>query len=145
VTTQVIRDYTDRRIGEGAAPATVNRELAALKRMFNLGARSTPARVERVPYVPMLKEDNVRKGFFEHEEYLAVREALPEYLKDVVTFGYKTGWRVPKITGLTWGKVDLKEGSSSWMTRPKRCFSQDGIAGGGRCLGYSSTQRGPIG
>jgi hypothetical protein len=39
----------------------------------------------------MLKEDNVRKGFFEHEEYLTVRDALPEHLKHVVTFGYKTG------------------------------------------------------
>jgi integrase len=90
--------------------ATVNSELAALKRMFNLGARSTPVRVERVPYVPMLKEDNVRKGFFEHEEYLAVREVIQEHLKDIVTFGYKTGWRVSEITGLTWGQVDLKEG-----------------------------------
>lgn len=110
VTTQTIRDYTDGRLKEGAAPATVNRELSALKRMFNLGARSTPVRVERVPYVPMLKEDNVRKGFFEHGEYLAVREAILEHLKDLVAFGYKTGWRVSEITGLTWGHVDLKEG-----------------------------------
>jgi integrase len=110
VTTQLIRDYTDRRLGEGAAPATVNRELAALKRMFNLGARSTPIRVERVPYVPMLKEDNVRKGFFEHEEYLAVRDVIQENLKDIIEFGYKTGWRVSEITGLTWTQVDLKEG-----------------------------------
>jgi integrase len=110
VTTQLIRDYTDRRLGEGAAPATVNRELSALKRMFNLGARSTPVRVERVPYVPMLKEDNVRKGFFEHEEYLAVREAISEHLRDVVTFGYNTGWRISEITGLTWPQVDQKTG-----------------------------------
>ena len=36
-------------------------------------------------------EDNVRKGFFEHEEYLAVRDVIQEHLKDIVTFGYKTG------------------------------------------------------
>jgi integrase len=77
---------------------------------FNLGARSTPVRVERVPYVPMLKEDNVRKGFFEHEEYLAVRETISEHLKDVVTFGYNTGWRISEITGLTWPQVDQKAG-----------------------------------
>ena len=88
----------------------MNRELAARKRMFNLGARSTPIRVERVPYVPMLKEDNVRKGFFEQDEYIAVREASPEHLKDLVMFGYKTRWRLSEITGLTWGQVDLKEG-----------------------------------
>ena len=27
----------------------------------------------------MLKESNVRKGFFEHGDFLALREALPEY------------------------------------------------------------------
>jgi integrase len=108
VTTQMIQDYTLGRLDQGAAPATVNRELAALKRMFNLGARSTPPKVERVPYVPMLKEDNVRKGFFEHGDYLAVRDAISEHLRDVVTFGYKTGWRVSEITGLTWAQVDFE-------------------------------------
>lgn len=107
VTTQMVQDYTLGRLDQGAAPATVNRELAALKRMFNLGARSTPPKVERVPYVPMLREDNVRKGFFEHAEYLAVRDAISAHLGDLVTFGYKTGWRVSEITGLTWGQVDL--------------------------------------
>jgi len=37
----------------------------------------------------MLKESNIRKGFFEHREFLALRNALPSYLKGFVTFGYK--------------------------------------------------------
>jgi len=47
------------------ANATINRELAAIKRAFNLAARCTPPRVAHVPYIPMLKERNVRKGFIE--------------------------------------------------------------------------------
>lgn len=56
----------------------------------------------------MLKENNVRKGFFEHGDFLALRDALPSYLKGFVTFAYKTAWRVSEITGLTWSHVDLK-------------------------------------
>jgi integrase len=98
------------RAKHGASKASINRELSAMKRMLNLGARQTPPKVERVPYIPMLKENNVRKGFFEHHEFLALREALPEYLRGFATFGYKTGWRSSEITNLTWRQVDLDQG-----------------------------------
>jgi hypothetical protein len=65
---------------EGASNSTINSELAALKRMLNLGARSTPPKVDRVPYIPMLRENNVRKGFLEHAEFITLRNALPSYL-----------------------------------------------------------------
>ena len=65
---------------------------------------------DRVPYIPMLEENNVRKGFFEHAEFVSLRDALPSYLKGFVTFAYKTGWRVSEITGLTWNQVDLDNG-----------------------------------
>jgi integrase len=97
-------------LSKGASNATINRELAALKRMLNLGAQQTPPKVDKVPYIPMLKENNIRKGFFEHAEFLALRDALPSYLKGFATFAYKVGWRVSEITGLTWKHVDLKNG-----------------------------------
>jgi len=59
--------------------------------MLNLGAQQTPPKVDRVPYIPMLKENNVRKGFFEHGEFLTLRDALPSYLKGFVAFAYKKG------------------------------------------------------
>ena len=110
ITSTEIQTYIENRLKEDAANATINRELSALKRMLNLGARQTPPKVNRVPYISMLKENNVRKGFFEHAEFLALREHLPEYLKGLCTFAYKTGWRVSEITGLTWGNVDRDNG-----------------------------------
>ena len=110
INTLEINAYIQKRLNEGAANASINRELAALKRMMNIGARQTPPKVDRVPYIPMLKENNVRTGFFEHDEFLKFRDELPFYLKGFVTFAYKLGWRVSEITGLKWSQVDRDNG-----------------------------------
>lgn len=110
ITTAGIREYIDKRMEKGATNAMINRELAALKRIFRLAYQRTPPKVGQIPFIPMLKESNTRKGFFEHHEFLALREVLPDYLKSLVTFAYYTGWRLGEIRGLTWDKVDLKQG-----------------------------------
>ena len=58
----------------------------------------------------MLKENNTRKGFFEHGDFLALKDALPEHLKGFATFGYKEGWRLSEISKLTWSQVDRDQG-----------------------------------
>jgi integrase len=109
ITTARIKAYIKTRLAENVANATINRELAALKRMLSLGAQDTPPKVYRVPHIPMLEERNARKGFFEHNEYLALLKVLPSELRGPVTFAYKTGWRKSEILGLTWDRVDLDE------------------------------------
>ena len=52
----------------------------------------------------------MRRGFFEHGDFLALRAALPFHLKGFVTFAYKVGWRLEEIGGLTWNQVDLNQG-----------------------------------
>jgi integrase len=110
ITTDVVKKYVEKQLSSGRSNATVNRELSALKRTFNLAARCTPPKVSMVPYIPMLKENNVRKGFIEHKEYLALKEALPDYLKPVLSFGYFTGWRKAEIINLKWSQVNLRDG-----------------------------------
>jgi integrase len=90
-TDQISRYVTDRQ-AEGAANATINRELAALKRMFRLGERA--GKVGLRPYVPMLREDNTRTGFFDEKEFRAILKNLPEDLRPVFEVAYITGWRV---------------------------------------------------
>jgi integrase len=111
ITTDKVKTYIEKRMEDEMSNASINRELAALKRMFHRGAQCTPPRVNLIPYIPMLKESNVRKGFFENGEYLALRDALPEDLRPIITFAYHSGWRKAEILGLTWDKVDLKEGA----------------------------------
>jgi len=110
ITTPRINQYIESRLAEGASNASINRELSALKRMLNIGAQQTPPIVNRVPHIQMLKENNARKGFFEHGEFLALRRVLPPHLKGFVTFGYKVGWRISEISWLTWNQVDRKQG-----------------------------------
>ncbi len=97
ITTPSIQAYIEARMAEEAASATINRELSALKRMLNLGAKQTPPKVDRVPHIPMLAEDNARQGFFEYGDFIALRNALPSHLHGFVTFGYKTGMRISEI------------------------------------------------
>jgi len=106
----VVDRYKEERIEAGAANATINRELAMLRRAYNLGLRSTPPKVTRMPYFEPLKEDNVRKGFFEHEEFLKVRQHLPADIQPVVTFAYYTGCRKGEILSLRWDQVDVERG-----------------------------------
>ncbi len=112
ITTAKIKDHIERRMESNLSNASINRELAALKRMFHLAAECTPPKVSMIPYIPMLKESNVRKGFFEHQEYKALKGVLPEDLKTVITFGYHSGWRKMEVLDLMWDKVDLKEGTA---------------------------------
>src|SRR6185312_2356136 len=89
--------------------ATINRELAALKRMFTLAIRS--AKLMHRPHIPMLREDNTRRGFFERAQFEAVRAHLPLPLQAVATFAYYTGWRTKsEILPLKWSQVDRVAG-----------------------------------
>lgn len=69
LTTDRIMVYVVARQAEGAAAATVNRELEVLRRMFRLGSQATPPKVQRVPYVSLLAENNTRKGFVEDADF----------------------------------------------------------------------------
>ena len=109
ITTDRVNVYVADRQEEGSSNASINRELSALKRMFSLGAKVTPPKVIQIPYIPHLNENNVRTGFFEYHEFIALRNALPYYLQPVVTMAHYTGMRKEEILSLTWNQVDLRE------------------------------------
>jgi integrase len=105
ITTSDIRAYVAARQAAKASNGEINRELSALKRMYTLAVQA--GKLHGKPYIPMLQENNVRRGFFEREQFESVRRALPAPLRPVVAFAYLTGWRVTsEILTLEWRQVD---------------------------------------
>jgi len=109
ITSDRISAYQAERLEQGAKPATVNYELAVLRRAFRLGGRA--GKVAARPEFQMLHVENTRKGFFEPEQYRAVVKHLPEHLRPLAAIAYITGWRaMSELLSRQWRHVDLAKG-----------------------------------
>ena len=109
ITSDRISAYQAERLGQGAKPATVNYELAILRRAFRLGGRA--GKVAARPEIQMLHVENARKGFFEPEQYRAVVKHLPEHLRSLAAIAHITGWRaMSELLSRQWRHVDLAKG-----------------------------------
>jgi len=112
VSTDLVNRYIDKRQEEGASNASINRELALLKRAFTLGRRSTPPKVQNVPYFEMLKENNTRKGFLESADYdkLARECAKPGlWMRTLFELAYTYGWRHSELLTLRVSQVSIAD------------------------------------
>lgn len=77
--------------GRPITVATINYELALLRRAFKLALKAGKVSVE--PSIELPDPKNARKGFFERPEFEAIRDQLPDYLKPMATAAFLTGWR----------------------------------------------------
>lgn len=98
--------YREWRTAQGRAMATINQELAALRRMCRLGVKD--GKLSAVPVVETPDPKNARTGFFERDEFETVAKHLPESYAAVARFAYCTGWRTrSEVLGLRWDQVDF--------------------------------------
>ena len=103
-------DYMVKRQGERAANGTINRELAVLNRMLRLAYEN--GKLLRLPVLRQLKEAAPRQGFFEPEQFEAVRRRLPEDLQVAVSIAYVYGWRMQsEVLTLERRQLDLAAGT----------------------------------
>jgi integrase len=109
ITADRAKAYIRNRQEAGAAGGTIQNELAALKRMLNLGYKAD--KVLRPPRFDPFVVRNTRTGFFEETEYQAVLARLPEHLQPLISFLYLTGWRKGEALRLQWRQVDFGAGT----------------------------------
>ncbi len=89
------------------ANATIIYELKILKRGFNLASTI----LGKIPKFPVLSTANIRKGFFEDEDFEVFVKHFHEDLQPALRFSYLTGWRIKsEVFPLQWSQVDFKAG-----------------------------------
>lgn len=95
---------------ESVSGATVNRELALLKRMFNLAiAWDLFLDLNPVCKVKFFREFNTGLRVLSPEEEEKVLENAAPYVQDIIRFGLNTGLRIGEIFSLRWSHVDLQK------------------------------------
>ena len=105
-----IEDYQIRRLDEGAAPSTVNKEKAALSKMFNVLIKLRLLEVNPAKLVKNLNEKSgEREVYLSHKDFRLIVGELPLWERPIVQTLYYTGMRRGEALGLTRDRINLKE------------------------------------
>jgi len=101
------RSIEKRREG-GTQNGTINRDLAALKRAFYLGYRSSPRKVYHVPVFPRLRENAPRKGFVQEAQYRTLcSNCKRPWMRAMLAVAYSFGFRKGELLQMRTQQVDL--------------------------------------
>jgi len=92
------------------SPATVNRELACLKSIYNKAIEWGKADENPVRKVKFFRENNQRIRYLEKDEIRKLVDYCPEDLKSLVIIALNTGMRKGEILNLKWSDIDLDKG-----------------------------------
>ncbi len=114
LTSTDVEAYKEKRLSTpGKNPvqkATVNRELAILRRAYQLGFDHEPPMVSVIPKIKKFptKQERIRTGFLEDAQYRALLAALPEELKMLLVYGYHTGIRKGELLSIRLDQVNWR-------------------------------------
>lgn len=94
------------RSGDTLAPATLNRELATLRRLLRLAYEWKV--INRVPKVHLLPGERNREFILSHRQETPYLAASPQPLQDIALLDVDTGLRVSELLNLEWKNVHLE-------------------------------------
>ncbi len=104
-----VEEYQQYRNKE-VAPATVNRETALLKHMFNMAERwGLYQGTNPVKLVKFLPENNLQFQTVSEADEQRLLESAPPYLRELILFAVNTGLRCGDLLNLKWEEVDIEE------------------------------------
>ncbi|MFZ2445734.1 MAG: tyrosine-type recombinase/integrase [Syntrophobacteraceae bacterium] len=90
------------------APASINRELATLKRLFSVMHKQGRIKHNPAEHVELLKEDNKRERCLTQEEIESLlRECKTHHLRTAVLIALNTGLRLDGCLSLRWEEIDF--------------------------------------
>jgi integrase len=111
---KVERKHSMTRYKRQRTPASVDRELATLSKIFSLAIYNGILESNPCRRVKKLREDNERKRYltFEEEERLmAALTGRRAHLKPLVVLAIHTGMRKGELLSLKWSNVDFQRGA----------------------------------
>ena len=88
---------------DNVKPATINRELACLKHIFNMAMKWGKASENPVKGIRLFKEEEPKEMVLSIEEEERLLNASPQYLRDVIVAALNTGMRLNELTRLRCG------------------------------------------
>ncbi|AFM27824.1 tyrosine-type recombinase/integrase [Desulfomonile tiedjei] len=104
-----IKEYQRARQAEHAAHSTINKEIAALSKLFQVLIELREIQVNPCRSVkPLTEKNDKRQVYISHADYQRIISALPDWYVPIVQTAYYTGMRRGEILGLTWNRVNLK-------------------------------------
>lgn len=116
ITLSLVGDYQSKRSAEKSyrgnltQPATVNREIACMKSIFNKAIRDLKLSKNPVYGVKMLRENNERERVLSSEEWENYRSHCPEWYFPIAVCAYRTAMWKSEIINLSPARIDLKGG-----------------------------------
>lgn len=104
-----VEEYKKKRVKE-VKGSTVNREVACLKRMFNLAIKWGYLDSNSVKGVAFFKEPRKNFRWFPEEEIEKFLEVSSSRMKAIFLVGINTGLRISELLSLKWPQVDFING-----------------------------------
>ncbi|MDI6642184.1 MAG: tyrosine-type recombinase/integrase [Elusimicrobiota bacterium] len=105
----MIENYKSWRL-KTVKPATVNRELACLKNMYNRAIDWDLTSINPIRKVKLFHESPGRVRFLSKDEISRLLAQSSGYLRDILITALNTGMRLGEIPGLKWNDIDLENG-----------------------------------